>query len=285
MAVYRRGYQRYQGPLTSHAARVLAFPRLAWRRLMAQRLVVIVLILSTFWPLGCIGYIYLANNLDLLKTLGGAGPLLKVDGQFFLVFINVQSVFATLLAALAGPGLVAPDLANGALPLYLSRPISRMDYVVARMIVLGGMLSLITWLPALILLAIQCGMAGWSWLESNWTLAGGLLVGFFLWVPLVTLVALASSAYIRIRILAGALVLGFYFLLAGMSEVLNSVLRAQWAVLMNPTRCAYIAWCALLGVEIPEGPGPLECTLALAGMIALLCWVLERKLRPVEVVA
>jgi len=285
MAVYKRGYQRYQGPLTSHAARVLAFPRFAWRRLLNQRLVLIALIVSLIWPLLCLGYIYLANNLDLLKTMGGVAPVFKVDGQFFLVFMNVQAVFATLLAALAGPGLVAPDLANGALPLYFSRPISRLDYAVARLAVLGGMLSLITWVPGLILVLMQCGMAGWSWIRPNWSMAAGLLAGFVLWVLLVSMVALACSAYVRMRLIAGGLVLGFFFVLAGMEQVLNQVLRTNWATLLNPTRSSYFIWSGLLGVETPEGPGVLECALALAVMIALLAWILERKLRPVEVVA
>jgi ABC-2 type transport system permease protein len=285
MAVYKRGYQRYQGPLTTHAARVMAFPRFAWRRLLNQRLVLIALIVSLIWPLLCLGYIYLANNLDLLKTMGGVAPVFKVDGQFFLVFMNVQAVFATLLAALAGPGLVAPDLANGALPLYFSRPISRLDYAVARLAVLGGMLSLITWVPGLILILMQCGMAGWSWIRPNWSMAAGLVAGFVMWVLLVSMVALACSAYVRMRLIAGGLVLGFFFVLAGMEQVLNQVLRTNWATLLNPTRSSYFIWSGLLGVETPEGPGVLECALALAGMIALLAWILERKLRPVEVVA
>ena len=48
-----------------------------------------------------------------------------------------QAVFSVLLAALSGPGLIAPDLANNALPLYFSRPLTRVDYVAARMAAAG----------------------------------------------------------------------------------------------------------------------------------------------------
>jgi hypothetical protein len=44
-------------------------------------------------------------------------------------------------------------------------------------------------------------------------------------------------------------------------------------------------WCALLGVEPPEGPGAGASLLALAAMILVLVLVIERKLRPVEVVS
>ena len=70
MAVYKRGYQRYTGPLTPHRTRVLAFPRYAWQRLMEQRLVVIVMLASLFWPLVCAAFIYVSNRADLLQGLG-----------------------------------------------------------------------------------------------------------------------------------------------------------------------------------------------------------------------
>jgi ABC-2 type transport system permease protein len=286
MAVYKRGYQRYQGELTGHAARLMVMPRFAWERLFKQRLVVILLAVSLIWPLLCGAFIYLANHADLLKSLGGEVPkMLRINGYFFLVFMNAQSVFAVLLAALAGPGLIAPDLANNALPLYFSRPLTRTDYVVSRLAVLVGMLSFVTWVPGLLLFSMQVGMAGWKWFTINWYLGGGVFIGFFTWILIVSMVALASSAYVKWRIIAGALVLGFFFILAGVAEMVNGVLRVDWGTLFNPARAIYHLWCALLGVDAPNGPGPLACGVTLALLVVLLIVVLERKLRPVEVVS
>ena len=36
MAVYKRGYRRYDGPLADRWTRLLAFPRFAWRRLFGR---------------------------------------------------------------------------------------------------------------------------------------------------------------------------------------------------------------------------------------------------------
>jgi hypothetical protein len=44
-------------------------------------------------------------------------------------------------------------------------------------------------------------------------------------------------------------------------------------------------WCALLGVEPPRGPGAAASAWALAVLVVLLVVVIERKLRPVEVVS
>jgi ABC-2 type transport system permease protein len=286
MAVYRRGYQRYQGPRTPHHARVLAFPHLAWKKLMEQRLVVIILILSLFWPLACATFVYLSNHLDLLQGLNrGFVDFIQVNGRFFYVFLYVQAVTAIVLAALSGPGLIAPDLANNALPLYLSRPLSRFDYLLARLLVLVGLLSLVTWMPGLLLFAMQSGMAGWSWLRANWWLGTAVLAGSWIWIFLVSLVALACSAYIRWRIVAGALILAFFFVLAGAAEIAHQILRVEWTALMNPASAMSRVMHAMLGLEMAEGPGALASAASLVAIAALLGWVLERKLRPVEVIS
>jgi ABC-2 type transport system permease protein len=287
MAVYRRGYQRYQGSLTGRWTRLMVMPRFAWERLLQQRLLVILIVISMFWPLACAGFVYVANHLDLLPSVGqgGAAKLLQIDADFFLVFMNAQAVFAVILAAFAGPSLIAPDLANNALPLYFSRPLSRVDYVLARMMVLVGLLSPVTWVPGLLLFTMQTGMAGWTWFSTNWRLGAGIVAGFMMWIALVGLVALACSAYVKWRIIAGGLVLGFYFILAGASVMMNEILRVSWASMFNPSKAMNQVWRSLLGAESNPGLSTSDCALALAGLAALLLWVLERKLRPVEVVS
>jgi hypothetical protein len=50
MAVYKRGYRRYTGPLTGAWARFLVLPRYAWRRLYQQRLVLLLTMLACCAP-------------------------------------------------------------------------------------------------------------------------------------------------------------------------------------------------------------------------------------------
>jgi ABC-2 type transport system permease protein len=265
---------------------MLVLPRFAWQRLFKQRLVLVLLMASLIWPLLCGLFVYLSNRLDLLPSIPeDFKNMLEINGKFFLIFMNTQAVFSVLLAALAGPGLIAPDLANNALPLYFSRPLTRVDYVAARMAALVGLLSLVTWLPGLLLFWMQAGMAGWHWFEHYWYLGVGIFCGFAVWIMVVSLVALACSAYVKWRIVAGGLVLGFFFILTGVAQMLNAVLRVGWGSLLNPTRSMYIIWSAMLGEKLPPGPGVWECVLMLAGMAVVLGLILERKLRPVEVIS
>ena len=264
----------------------MVLPRFAWRRLFQQRLVVLLTVAAMIWPLLCACFIYLTNHAELLKGLFGREfeTFIEANGNFFMVFMNVQAAFATFLAALIGPGLIAPDLANNALPLYFSRPLTRSDYTWARLIVLFGMLSLITWIPGLLLFGMQVGMAGASWFRANWTIGSAIVAGFAIWVLLVSMVALASSAYVRWRVVAGALILGFFFILSGVSVMINGVFRVTWGHALNPAWAANRLWCEMLSVEPPTGPGVTACASVLAAIILLLVLVLERKLRPVEVI-
>jgi len=286
MAVYRRGYQRYQGPITGRWTRFLVLPHFAWQRLFQQRLVVSLTVIALLWPVLCAVFIYISNNADLLKGMGRQfQSFIEVDGSFFMVFMNVQAVFAVFLAALAGPGLIAPDLANNALPLYFSRPLHRSEYACARLITLLGMLSLVTWIPGLILFGMQVGMADGGWFQANWRIGSGIVIGFAVWILLVSLVALASSAYARLRVVAGGIVLGFFFILSGASVMINGVFRSTWGHAINPAWAIRRLWYEMFNLDAPSGPGVLACILTIAAILLLLVLVLERKLRPVEVVS
>src|SRR5690606_19880551 len=69
MAVYKRSYRPYRGPLTGRLARFMVLPRNAWRRLYQQRLVLLLTMLAYIWPLVCAGFIYLTNRAPLLEGL------------------------------------------------------------------------------------------------------------------------------------------------------------------------------------------------------------------------
>ena len=285
MAVYKRGYRRYTGPLTGRWGRFMVLPRYAWRRLYQQRLVLLLTIVSFVWPILCAGFIYLTNHVELLQGLDrDFKEFIQVDGRFFSIFMYVQAGFAVFLAALAGPGLIAPDLANNALPLYFSRPLTRWRYALARLTVLIGMLSVITWVPGLILFGLQVGLAGGGWFADNWKLGAGMVTGFAVWLLILSLVAMASSAYVKWRVVAAAVSLAFFFILSGIGEMIDQVLRVSWGHIIDPAWTVNRVWCALLGVDAPRGPGAAASIWALAIMIALLVLVIERKLRPVEVI-
>jgi len=240
-----------------------------------------------FYPLGCIGYIYLANNLSVLSSFGIPAPLgnvLKVQPSLFLYFCWVQAAFTYLLTAFIGPSLVSPDLVNGAMPLYFCRPFSRTEYIAGKMSVLVFLLSMVTWVPGLILFTIQASLAGWEWTKANLWIAGSLFIGLMVWILMLSLLALALSAWVKWKIAAGGLLLGVFFAGAGFGTALNSVMRTTYGSLLNLTEVMFTIWSKLF--RWPSDTGiSVEASWICVGVVCSIClWLLIRRVRAFEVV-
>ena len=68
-----------------------------------------------------------------------AGRVLPVDGRLFGEFLNQQIGFTILISIFGGAGLIANDLRTGAILVYLSRPLTRRDYVLGKLGVTLGL--------------------------------------------------------------------------------------------------------------------------------------------------
>ena len=169
MAVYKKTYEPYQGPLTPPRWRFLVIARYALEDLNRSRFLTIFYLASFLYPLICAVLIYIAHNAATLQLLNlqAASRALSINSGFFMTMLGWQSMLALFLASFIGPGQVSPDLANNALSLYLARPFSRVEYVLGKMTVLLLLLSLMTWVPGLLLFALQAYLAEAGWMAAN----------------------------------------------------------------------------------------------------------------------
>jgi ABC-2 type transport system permease protein len=285
MAVYRRTYTSYSGPLTPAWSRSLVLFRYSRRKLFQSKLQTALFVLCFFYPLACLLMIYAANNLSFLERLGGFGSsFIKIDNKFFLSFIEVQGVLAFVLTAFTGPGLISPDLANGALPLYLCRPFSRAEYILGKASVLAIVLSQITWIPGLVLFAVQSSLAGAGWTWNHLWIAGSMVLSSLLWIIVLSLLAMALSAWVKWRIVAGALLLGVMFFGAGFAQAVNAVLRTQSGHFLNIVYLMGTVWTSLFRVDMEGSITPPEAWIALLIYCAICLMLLVRRVRAYEVV-
>jgi len=285
MAVYKRTYSSYTGPLTDPRTRFLVLPRYSYERLFQSRFLTGFLVACFFFPLGCTGYIYLINNLSMLASIGiPALDILKIDSGFFRVFMNFQGVLAYILTALIGPSLIAPDLANNALPTYFSRPFSRTEYVVGKLSVLFILLSIITWVPGVILFFLQVSQAGSGWLSNNWFILRAIMLGFTAWILILSLLSVALSAWVKWKVVAGALILGVFGIGAGLASIINSILRTDYGSMIDISRIMYTIWSDQLNIEASTGLEPFEAWVGFIAVCIVCLLMLERKIRPKEIV-
>src|ERR1044071_2130321 len=142
MAVYEHTYKPYAGKLTPEWSRFLIIPRHAFRDVFASKIFVGFFALCFIGPLVMAILIYLHYNVNALLIMQlKVSDLVNINGDFFRVFLSIQSSLAFLLTVLIGPPLVSRDMSNNALPLYLCRPFSRTEYMIGKMSVLAMLLS------------------------------------------------------------------------------------------------------------------------------------------------
>jgi ABC-2 type transport system permease protein len=257
--------------------------RYSRRSLFRSKLQTALFVLCFFYPLACVLIIYLSHRLTLPESLG-SGPFVKIDNEFFLYFMTVQGALAFVLTAFTGPGLISPDLANGALPLYFCRPFSRAEYVLGKASVLTILLSQITWIPGLVLFAVQASLAGPAWTWSHLWIAGSLLLSSWIWIATLSLLAMALSAWVRWRIVAGALLLGVLFFGAGFAQAINAVLRTQSGYFLNLLYLVFTIWTSLFRVEAERAVSSGAAWIAVLTYCAACLALLVRKVQAYEVV-
>ncbi len=285
MAVYKRTYKGYSGGLTPEWSRFMVLPRFSYARLFQSKFLLMFLVACAVYPIGAAGFIYISHNLSFLKALNvNAGNFLEVNENFFLYFCNFQGAMAYLLTAVVGPTLVSPDLTNNAMPLYLCRPFTRTEYVLGRMTVLLYLLAWITWIPALILFGIQADMAGWDWTKNHLFIAWAVFAGLFMWSVILSLIALAISAWVRWKIAAGGLILGVFFAGAGFGAAINAVMRTKNGSLIDIVQMMAVAWRKLLHFDTDNGISVLQAWMVLGLVSAISLWLLSKKVRAFEVV-
>ncbi len=297
MAVYKRTYSRYTGNLTDERWRFTILPRYALKTVFESKFNM-TLFTGAFLPyLLSIVLIYLRSHLDALISLGLNEPaeglqFLSIDGNFFLTIFMIETFASFFLVAIIGPGLVSPDLGNNAMPLYLSRPFSRTEYVLGKLSVLVGLTSLITWIPGLILVGVQTSMVGFSWLSDNLRIPVGVVVGSWVWILTISLIALALSAWVKWKPVAAAALFGVFFVTAGFGTVSNLLLDMRWGILINVPSAMIMLWRWLFLAEstyrissppfdtVPSWTGFL--TMIAVSVIAL--FMLGKKIRATQVV-
>jgi ABC-2 type transport system permease protein len=288
MAVYEHVYRRYAGALTSRRRRFLVVPRYAFAHLFQSRAFIIFYLLCWVVPFVGVLAIYLRHNVGALKLLGltldRVREALPIDGRFFYRGLEIQGFLSFLAAVAIAPALISPDLRNNGLALYLSRPFSRSEYVLGKLVVLAAVMSSITWVPGLLLFALQGYLEGAGWFSAQLHVVTGLVVGGGAWIGAVSLLALAVSAWVKWRPVARIVLLILYFVMSAFARVTEMAIGTWWGGMLSISQVCSTIWASLLDVA-PPSPLPVGAAwFALVAGSLVSLGLLMRRVRAYEVV-
>jgi len=278
MPIHDQGYRRYGGSrLRGHAWLVML--RNGVVGMMGNRRWIVLMIASWIQFVIRAVQFYIAANFS-------QAAIVAPSAATFRDFFDKQDLFVFLVTVTLGAVSIAEDRRANALQIYLSKPLTRFEYIVGKLSVLVAFLLFITWVPALLLLVVQVVFAGnFAFLKANLYLFPAITVYSLIEVLLVSICVLALSSMSTSGRFVGIL----YTALIFFSDAVYGVLRA----VTGSTSVSWIAFgnnLAQLGdviFRVPlryETPWGVSLAVVLA-LIAISAIILERRVRGVEVVA
>ena len=212
--------------------------------------------------------------------------MLAPSADTFRQFLEQQQTFVFFVTVYVGAGLIANDRRANALQIYLSKPLTRAEYVLGKLAILMTFLALVTWLPAIVLLIVQIAFAGnFTFFRNN----------IFLF-PAITLFAFIEIAFAASTMLALSSLSKSSRYVAILYAAVLFFTQAVYGVLYAVTRSTSLSWLSFsaslkqIGDVIfrqkldYDTPWPVSL-LVIVAVIVLSGVILERRVRGVEVVA
>src|SRR5712664_571926 len=153
MPIHDQGYRRYGGSKAPLGQGWTVIARAGIRSMFAKRAFLGLLLLAWFPFFVRAVQFYAAANLP-------QAAMLAPSADTFRQFLDQQATFVFFVTVYVGAGLIANDRRANALQIYLSKPLTRVEYVTGKLITLLVFLVGVTWLPAMLLLLLQIMFAG-----------------------------------------------------------------------------------------------------------------------------
>lgn len=104
----------------------------------------------------------------------------EIDPGFFQNFLFKMPFLSGFLVALisifGGAGLIADDLKSNALSLYLSKPISWLDYLIGKFFVIGTLLVCVTLIPGLLLFLENALLSDFAFFKENYWVVFSIII-------------------------------------------------------------------------------------------------------------
>jgi hypothetical protein len=209
-AVYDRGYRPYDGPRGRRGAATLALYkasmrralgiRRSWRQKFAPFVLLAVVTIPAVVNVG-IGYVtrdQLDNKLEIIT---------------YRDYVGVSSALL-LFVALVAPDVMCPDRRQRVLPLMFARPLTGIDYVVAKVGAITTILFAFSFLPQVVLFLgnMLVSDSAFDYLKGHLDVLWKVPIAVALLALYYAVIGVAIASLTERRIVAGAAVIGLFLI-------------------------------------------------------------------------
>jgi ABC-2 type transport system permease protein len=280
MPIHDLGYRHWAGEWTSHPYRWWVITRQGVELLVRKKRFLLLLFLSM------IPFLVRAVLIYVSTIVPGDAPFLRIGPKFFEDFLSQQMWFFTfVIASYAGAGLIANDLKVNALQIYLSKAITRRDYIFGKLGILVFFLALPTLVPGLLLFLLAVLFkADAAFLQANYWVVGSITAYSLLIIFTYALVVLALSSLSRSSRFAGINFAAVLFFSQILYAILLQILRTERVGLVSLSNNVSQVGDFLFATSTGPTAHPLPSLGVLLGLIAGCAWVVQRRVQAVEVI-
>jgi ABC-2 type transport system permease protein len=278
MPIHDQGYRRYGGRRQAVGRTWSVIARGGIMNMVRKRLFLALLLLAWLPFLVYAVQFYLAANFP-------QASMLAATPKTFRDFFEWQTLFVFFVTIYVGAGLIANDRRANALQIYLSKPLTRVEYIVGKLAVLLVFLGGVTWLPAMLLLMLQIMFAGnLTFIRNNLFLFPAITLFAVIQMFSAAFAMLALSSMSRSSRFVGIMYAGLIFFTSAMYNALRAMTGTSGFAWISPSDCLEVIANAIFrtpsGYSVPTWVAFLSILALLAGSMLIL----ERRVRGVEVV-
>ena len=289
MSLRQHGFRTHAGPWTRSVTRPLVIARYNLSGVFSSRLFTIFYVACFLPSCLCLVSIYLRYKLETFAGFTGAAWLEItaadiLDDWLYYGILQPSEWVVFLIVLVVGPSLLAPDLKDNAMPLYLSRPVTKLQYLLGKVLVLLWLTAAVTWIPGLLLVLTNAYYAEDGWLLGNLSVPLGLVGSCLVWTGCLSIIALALSAWVRWRPAATLGFLGLFVIGSAIGNLFRATSGDWHGSLIILWDAIDVVGRDLFGAKASDlMPLPWAWgTLAFA--TALAVWALMRRIRAFEIV-
>ncbi len=127
-------------------------------------------------------------------------------------YYGIASILIFVFAAIGAPELLCPDRRNGTINLYLVRPLTGSDYVIARWAAFFTVMTFVAWAPQLVLLIglVMGGSDSVAYMREHWLDIPHLLLSGMAIAAYATTLAMFVAGFTTRRAYASVFLIGLF---------------------------------------------------------------------------
>lgn len=278
MPIHDQGYRRYGGTRAAIGRGWQVIARAGVMQTIAKRQF-IALMLFAWAP-----FVVRAVQLYVAANFQQAS-FLAAKGETFREFLDQQGTFVFFVTIWVGAGLIANDRRANALQLYLSKPMTRAEYILGKLAILFVFLALVTWAPAMCLLLVQTIFAGsFTFVRNNLYLLPAITLFSLAQVLLASTTMLALSSLSKSSRFVAVMYAGLIFFTAALFQAIRGITGKSAFAWLSPTDLLEQLGDVIFRIEPRYDLPPAVAVGAILVLIVGALVILDRRVRGVEVV-